>query len=199
MIKRQIFSLTAVLFFSIVIIAFGQQNPKPWENFGLSETEWKMVLENNISVEKLREILRAGIGVGEYVKKPWEKFNMTETRWIAKHRAGMSSYDIEVEATTPPVKYNNDNKNVMHEEMNNFSSNKMLFKSFFLPGYEQVKNGKNVRGNFMKAIAFSAIVGSVVWTIAEDKVNAAPIIVLLVPDMFWSAIDFKVTLGAINN
>jgi hypothetical protein len=71
---------------------------KPWEKLGVSQTEWKMIVDNHISEAKVHELLAGGIGIGEYVAKPWKKIGLSEKKWIKKRRSGLSEYDVELEA-----------------------------------------------------------------------------------------------------
>jgi hypothetical protein len=112
MIMNKIVVIAAGILMCFFVASFGQDNLKPWEKYGLSQTEWKMVQVNKIPTSKVEELLGAGISVGEYVKKPWEELGLTEGDWIEKHRNGLSSYDIELEmkATGRTVKSDTANK-----------------------------------------------------------------------------------------
>jgi hypothetical protein len=112
MIMNKIVVAAAGILLCFVVASFGQDDLKPWEKYGLSQTEWKMVQDNKIPTSKVEELLGAGISVGEYIKKPWKDLGLTEGDWIEKHRNGLSSYDIELEmnATGHAVKSDTANK-----------------------------------------------------------------------------------------
>ena len=47
-----------------------QDDLRPWERLGLSQTEWKQVKENDVPISKVEKLLKYGIGIGEYLEKP---------------------------------------------------------------------------------------------------------------------------------
>ena len=83
-----------IFVFGYATVAFCQDDPKPWEKYGLSQTEWRTIADSSISMNKVEELLRSGISVTEYAGKPWKGLNMNENAWIQKRRLGESQYDI---------------------------------------------------------------------------------------------------------
>ena len=187
------------LFFCCTVAGFGQSNPKPWEQYGISETEWKILLDNKISIAKLKELLAAGINVSEYAQKPWRNLSLTEHEWIEKRRAGMTSYDIEVEQQVKQREWKGDNKGTMKSEIGALAGNRDLVFSFVLPGYEQLRLGQKVRGRIMSGLAIGALATCIAASFGEGTFEGIPLYFVLAPDMFWSMIDFKVTAAKMEN
>ena len=165
---------------------------KPWEKLGISQTEWKMIGDNHISEKKVNEILAAGIGVGEYVGKPWKSLGLTEREWINKRRSGLTSYDIELEAKPSRQDWKADSKSTLKTELSTVSSNKDLFVSFAIPGLQQSRLKERWRGDIMGGLAIMSLAGCLVGSVAEGRFEVIPLCIL-VPDMFWSFFDFKIT------
>lgn len=178
----------------LAVAAWGQEMVKPWEKYGISQTEWKMVQDNRISLDKLEIILSSGIGIAEYCQKPWKKLNIKESDWIDKRRAGMSSYDIELDVKSDRTGYKQDNKLAMKSEMNSATTKQSagLFTSFILPGVQQQKVGQKTRGKIMSGLAIGCVAGCFVWSVAEGRFEPVPLF-FLVPDMFWSLFDYKIS------
>lgn len=193
--NRNLYPSFLLILISFVSIAFSQDADKPWEKLGLSQIEWQMIIDNKIPDSKVQELLKTGIGIGEYVDKTWIKLNLTEEQWIAKRRSGLTNYDIELQNNTVS------NKGALKAEMkSDFSSggsglseNRDAAFSLVLPGFEQLKNGKKVRGTIMAALAGGAITWCVTGSIINKRFEAIPLFGILVPDMVWSFIDFKVS------
>jgi hypothetical protein len=173
----------------------GDDELKPWEKLGISQTEWRMINDNHISEDKVREILTSGIGIGEYIAKPWQSLGLTESNWIDKRRSGLTSYDIELESKPIHRNWKGDSKSTMKSELGAFSKNKDLFLSFAVPGLQQARINEKWRARIMGGLAIGSIAGCVVGTIAEGHFEGIPIFLVLVPDMAWSFLDFKVALG----
>jgi hypothetical protein len=169
-----------------------QELQKPWEQYGLSKTEWQMIKDNKIPLKKVEELLKSGISISEYIDKPWVKFHLSEKAYINKRRSGLSAYDIELEQTSDRGTWKNDNKKTLHSEVSSSSGNRDLLISFVLPGYQQFRIHHKWRGRIMTSIAVGSVVGSVYLSIADRTVEATPIFIILVPDMFWSMLDFKI-------
>jgi len=180
----------------ITVAANGQDGPKPWEKYGISQSEWKMIKDSNISIEKLEVILSSGIGINEYCQKPWEKLNINEKDWMDKRRSGMSSYDIELNIQSDRTGFKKDNKGIRTLETTIDVNRQVpdMLKSFFLPGYQQQRIGQKTRGRIMSGLAICAFAGSFVWSVADGELFQPTPLLLLIPDMFWSLLDYKNTL-----
>lgn len=181
----------------IVFCAWGQETAKPWEKYGISQSEWKLTKENKISEEKLKVILSSGIGISEYCQKPWKKLAIKESEWMDKRRAGMSSYDIELEIQSDRTSFKQDNKKILKVDTASESVKQTpgLVTSFILPGYQQRKIGHKTRGTFMSGFAISCLAGCFVWSVAEGGERIEPIpLLLIIPDMFWSLLDYKIAV-----
>ena len=178
----------------ITFFSFGQDDLKPWEKYGLSQSEWKMVKENGVSMDKIPLLLSAGISIGEYIKKPWKELGLTEGEWIEKRRSGLTAYDIELE-TKSHHHWKSESKDELSPEFSSFSSNKNQLVSFFLPGFQQLRLKEPSRGTIMAGVAIASLAGCFIGTVLEENFEARPLYMVLLPDMFWSFIDFKITLG----
>lgn len=180
---------------SIVILAFfmgsAQQDLEPWEKLGISKTEWKMIHDNKMPMGQVEDLLKAGIGISEYFKRPWEELGLTESKWIEKKRSGMSNYDIELEAKSSNAEWKTEMKDAFHSEMSSMPEN-LESLSAFLPGFQQYKNGKNVKGTFMVSIAATAVTWCVAGSARNKNFYALPLFTILLPDMIWSFVDYKV-------
>jgi hypothetical protein len=178
----------------LVFAVFGQDDLKPWEKYGLSQSEWKTIQDNKISLDKVQVLLSAGIPIGEYSKKPWKELGLTENEWIKKRRAGLSSYDIELEAKLHRPSWKVD-PNSVSPEFFPFPSGKNRLLSFVLPGYQQLHLKKMSRGSIMVGLAIASFVGCFAGTLIENRLEVRPLYIVLAPDMLWSFIDFTITIG----
>jgi hypothetical protein len=176
--------------FSVILVA--QDDTKPWERLGLSQTEWRLIKDNDIKMSKVEELLKVGISIGEYLQKPWVVLNLTEDKWIKKRREGLTSYDIELEAQSSDSSWKKDLKSDAGKDMRQISGNSEMFASLFLPGYYQYKTDQNFKGTMMVSLAGGAVIWCTIGSIATKKFEAIPVCFLLVPDMIWSFIDYKI-------
>ena len=169
-----------------------QDDLRPWERLGLSLTEWDLITTNNLPMKKVEELLKAGIGIGEYFESPWIPLNLTEEQWIAKRRSGLTSYDIELEAKTiAPNSKTQDSAaavNASFQEYDRSAETRQKFASFFLPGCMQIRRGDKGKGAIMATLAVGSIVGCVGWSIAEKHFMSLPLFVIVIP-MTWSLVD----------
>jgi hypothetical protein len=179
----------------ISFTSFSQNDLKPWEKYGLSQTEWKMIQDNKISLDKVQELLQTGISIGEYVQEPWKKVSMTEGDWIEKRRSGFTTYDIELEKKTNNRFSNKDGDSTASSEASSFSSPKNQLISFVLPGAQQLRFKETSKGMIMVGLAIASLAGCIIGSIAQDNFEARPLYCVLLPDMFWSFIDFRITIG----
>ena len=169
----------------------GQDDFKPWERLGLSQTEWKLIQENNIPVSKVEKLLKDGISIGEYIEKPWEGLEMKESKWAQKRRAGMTSYDIELEAKSKGQEWNGGVKEGFRSEIGTVSGSGEAFSSL-LPGYQQLKAHRKASGIIMLSVAGGSLIWCTAGSIANKRFEGIPVVCVLVPDMVWSLIDFKI-------
>jgi len=157
-----------------------------WERLGLSVTEWKLIKENNMSMEKVENLLKAGIGVSEYYKYPWEYLGTTEEQWIIYRSAGLTDNMIYRKMHPEKAVIVPDSNNVNLEQKPDISGK---VQGFFLPGYLQCKSGRNVLGITQISIAAVGIAGATAWTIKKHG-NPSPIAFItmttIIPDMVWS-------------
>jgi hypothetical protein len=181
----------------LAIMSFGQDNIKPWEKYGLSQSEWKIIQDNKISLDKVPLLLSTGISIGEYIKKPWKELGLTEGEWIEKRRAGLSSYDIELEMKSRHH-WKGETKDEPSLEFSSFSSNKNQLASFVLPGFQQLRLKESSRGTIMAGIAIASLAGCFIGTVLEENFETRPLYMVLLPDMLWSFVDFKITLGKMS-
>jgi hypothetical protein len=182
---------TILLLFNYLCSA--QDESRPWERLGLSQTEWRLINENNISMAKLEQLLKSGISVGEYIQKPWEPLGMSEEKWIKKRRSGLTSYDIELEATMGNTQEWKKNMNTdATKDMHQLSGNSELFSSLFLPGYYQYNVGQKRKSYVMIGLAGGAVAWCAIGSIANKRFEVLPVAVVIIPDMVWSFIDYKI-------
>jgi len=170
-----------------------QDESRPWERLGLSQTEWRLVNENNISMAKLEQLLKSGISVGEYIQKPWEQLGLNEEKWMKKRRSGLTSYDIELEATLGNTQEWKTNMNTdAARDLHQLSESGELFSSLFLPGYYQYNVGQKRKSYMMIGLAGGAVAWFTIGSIANKRFEVAPVALVIIPDMIWSFIDYKI-------
>ena len=172
-----------------------QDDSKPWERLGLSLTEWKLIQDNKLPMSKVEQLLKDGIGIGEYFNRPWEQLGMSESKWIAKRRSGLTNYDIEQQVRaahkdtsmqpTPPQANT-------FRELDRSRENGEQFASFFLPGYLQYRVQHRARSYIMVSLAVGSIAWCTAWSVTWKQFMPLPLLVVLIPDMTWSFIDHKV-------
>jgi hypothetical protein len=180
------------LFFVCVAICYSQEQIEPWERLGLSKTEWIMIEENHMSMSQVEDLLKAGISISEYFKKPWIELNMTEQRWVEKKRSGMSSYDIEIEAKAKNAEWETEMKSGFRSEMSGVSENAESF-SALIPGFQQFKSGSVAKGVIMSSIALGAVTWCTAGSISNKRFYSLPIFAVIVPDVIWSYVDYKIS------
>ncbi|NLE03048.1 MAG: hypothetical protein GX640_24520 [Fibrobacter sp.] len=165
--------------------------PDPWDRLGLSKTEWLMIQDNNIPMKKVEQLLKSGIDISEYLQKPWENIGLSEEKWISKRRAGMTSESIENEQ----IANERTNSSYLHEsfsEFNSLSGTGPAFSSLLLPGFQQFKDQRKAPAIAMVSLAASSLVLCTAGSIQRKQFFALPVFAILVPDMVWSYIDYKV-------
>lgn len=178
--------------FMCIAVCYGQEQIDPWERLGLSKTEWIMIEENHMPMRQVEYLLKSGIGISEYFKKPWVELNMTEQKWIDKKRSGMSSYDIEIEAKASNAEWKTEMKTGFRSEMSGVSENAESF-SALIPGFQQFKSHSVAKGIIMSTVALGAVTWCTAGSISDKRFNSLPVFAVLVPDIVWSYIDYKVT------
>jgi hypothetical protein len=177
-------------FFFLVFLGFAVQAQSPselrtdipeYERLGLSLTEWKMVQQNNMSMDKVKSLLRDGISVSEYFKQPWLELGLTESQWHANRRRGLSDEDMR--GAHPKA-----------------SSNQWAaIQNFFVPGLHEWLRHEYVRASAMSGIAAASLA---LYVIVPDKNDAKskgfgypfPFLVILGADMLWSSLDIGMTV-----
>jgi hypothetical protein len=179
--------------------SFGQQEMRPWEKYGLSQSEWKLVQENNISMDKVRTLLSAGIAIGEYCTKPWKRIGLSEGEWIEKRRAGLTTYDIELEAqSNRRHRFKADTNVAVPSGYSTLSSGKNQLISLLFPGFQQLRLKQPVRGTIMAGLAIASLAVCAGEAMTQDEFTGFSLYCFLAPDMLWSFIDFKISLGKMH-
>lgn len=168
---------------------FAKDEIEPWEKLGLSITEWKLIQENKMPMSKVEKLLQDGIGISEYFKKPWESLGIKEEKWIAMRKAGHSNEEIEILLKKHKMVIDEENT---FKEFDNREEKIKLFQSLFLPGYTQLTDDKKIRGAIMASLAVGSITGCTIWSIKQKQFISLPIFIILIPDMIWSFVDYKV-------
>ncbi|MBN2189034.1 MAG: hypothetical protein JW699_06240 [Chitinispirillaceae bacterium] len=176
--------------------SYGQQEMRPWEKYGLSQSEWKLVQENDISMDKVRTLLSAGIAISEYCQQPWKRIGLTEGEWIEKRRAGLTTYDIELEAqSNRRRRFNADTNTAATSGYALLSSGKNQLISLLFPGFQQLRLKQPVRSTIMAGLAIAALAVCAGEAMTQDEFTGMSLYCILAPDMLWSFIDFKISLG----
>jgi hypothetical protein len=190
---RHKYLLFVVVVFGILTgFVFGQDENKPWEKLGLSQTEWRMITDNNISMSKVEQLLKNGISIGEYSQKPWEPLRMSEENWVKKRRSGLTSYDIELEAQHDAENWKMEVKHGAGKDVHQLTENGEMFSSLFLPGYYQWQTNQKVKGTVMASLVAGSLIWCTVGSIKDKHFEVLPVVFVLVPDMVWSFIDYKI-------
>jgi hypothetical protein len=187
-----------LLFLCLAFSSSGQNEMRPWEKYGLSQSEWKLVQENDISMDKVRTLLSAGIAIGEYCLKPWKRIALTEGEWIEKRRAGLTTYDIELEAQSNRRRFKADTNAAAPSGYSLLSSGKNQLISFVFPGFQQLRLKQPVRGTIMAGLAIASLAVCAAEAMTQDEFTGMSLYCVLAPDMLWSFIDFKISLGKIR-
>jgi hypothetical protein len=181
-----------VVFGILTCFVFGQDENKPWEKLGLSQTEWRMITDNHMPMSKVEKLLKNGISIGEYLQKPWEPLKMSEDSWVKKRRSGLTSYDIELEAQNNSESWKKEMKNDAGKDVHQLTESGEMFSSLFLPGYYQWQTNQKVKSSVMVSLAAGSLIWCTVGSITEKRFEVLPIVFVLVPDMVWSFIDYKI-------
>ena len=176
----------------LAVFVYGQDANNPWEKLGLSQTEWRMITDNKIPMSKVEQLLTVGISIGEYLQNPWESLKMTEDNWVKKRRSGLTSYDIELEAQRDETNWKKELKSDAGKDVHQLTENGEMFSSLFLPGYVQWRTNQKVKGTAMGALAAGSVIWCAAGSITEKRFEVLPIVFVLVPDMIWSFIDYKI-------
>jgi hypothetical protein len=158
-----------------------------YERLGLSLTEWNLVQQHHMSLDRVKSFLRDGISVAEYFREPWVSIGITEAQWFANRRRGLSDDDMRGQGRTA-------------------SAGEWAFiQNFFVPGLHQW-----IRHDYGKAAAMSgiAVVSLGLYAgLRDTKKNPksigfdypVPFLIILAGDMLWSSIDIGVTIMHENN
>jgi hypothetical protein len=191
-----------LMFLCLALASFGQgSDARPWEKYGLSQTEWKMIQENHISRDKVQMLLSAGISLGEYCKKPWTGLGLTEGDWIEKRRAGLTSYDIELEAKAGRAGRRSTIDTAAPAALSgyaSYSSGSNQLIGLLVPGFQQLRLKQTTRGRIMVALAVGSLAACFAYAVIEDRFEPRPLYFVLAPDMLWSFIDFRISIGNMN-
>ena len=193
--KRKL-TVIFVAFFAVALFASrgNAEGVRPWEKYGITQMEWKLVNDSGITIDKLEEILRDGIGVREYAEKPWLQLKLSERGWLKKRRSGLTAEDIALDEDKETEKSNTDNKNTFKSETSGIRDTAIRHQllSLAVPGIEQYREGEKTKGGIMGGIGAVAIIGTIALSAKQADFNATPLL-LYVVDMIWSFVDYKFT------
>jgi hypothetical protein len=117
---------------------------------------------------------------------------MSEDQWIKKRRSGLTSYDIELEAQANNKNWKKEMRSDAGKDVHQLSESGEMFTSLCLPGYYQWHTDQKVKGSVMVSLVAGSLIWCTVGTISEKRFEVLPIVVVLVPDMVWSFIDYKI-------
>ncbi len=187
------------IYICFVGLIYGQFEDKPWERLGLSQTEWKLINDNNIPISKVNQLLMDGVSIHEYLDKPWVGLEMTEDKWMNKRRSGMTSYDIELECREHRRLQKGDLKFETQQDVHRITHNGDLFTSLFLPGCYQFQTNQKAKGAIMVSLVASSLIWCTASSISRKRFDVVPVVFVLVPDMVWSFIDYKISLRKERN
>ena len=196
--KRNAGIAGVLLFLCLAFASFGQSDTRPWEKYGLSQSEWKLIQDNKISRDKAQTILSAGISIGEYCKKPWKAIGLTEGEWIEKRRAGLTSYDIALEVKSSR-RWKADTTTAAPSGYASYSSGSNQLISLVIPGFQQLRLKQTTRGRIMIGLAVGSLAACFAGAVIDNRFEARPLYFVLAPDMLWSFVDFKISIGKMNN
>jgi hypothetical protein len=182
-----------VFVFITTTYVYSQDEISPWEKLGISKTEWIMIQDNNIPMNKVAELLGAGIGIGEYVEKPWIGLNMNESKWISKRRLGLTNDEIKSKVRSPASdsSWTEHNKKSAREDLRSVSKNGEKFSSLFLPGLQQHKAGRKVSRNLMIGFTGASLAWCAAGSVYNKRFEFVPIFFITVPTMIWSFADYS--------
>lgn len=171
------------LIVTLFSLALSETNLKEWERLGLSTTEWQLIRDNNMPIEKVESLLVIGVGISEYFERPWEGIGLTEEEWLHYRRKGLESLQVYYEVH-PMVDQVPSEESIALETKLDYKR----FQGFFLPGYCQWKADRKVLSVCQTSIAIGSITGTVVWCAKAKDAYPIPILFIttLLPDMIWS-------------
>jgi hypothetical protein len=149
-----------------------------YEKLGLSETEWVKIKEAKMPLSKVHELMKSGITISEYFSMPWKELRISEKEYIRLRRTGHSDAEVRWMHTRK-------------QTINEWSA----VQSFFLPGLNQVRRGRPMRGWIMAAVAAGSLGLLVAQNFHSSRVQPFGLCLLL-SDMLWSGIDMSVQVGA---
>jgi hypothetical protein len=170
---------------TITVHGMTASDKETYERLGLSQTEWELVEDAGMSMEKVEELLKAGISISEYFEYPWLELGMTEKEWIERRRAGVIS-DHMIAARSE------------HEK-----SYWAVVQNFFFPGFHQWKRRQYAKSFPMTGIA---LVSTLLFIFHADYDEGAPgsnrhpiYLMFLAGDMVWSSIDIGIQANKERN
>lgn len=105
-----------------------REEKQEYEELGLSQTEWEKYKASGMSKKKLKELIRLGISINEYLSKPWIALGLSEDQWLKRRRAGLNQPEMEIK--TVPKEFQNSD----------------VILSFLLPGFGQYKVRQTRKG-----------------------------------------------------
>ncbi len=149
-----------------------------YEKLGLSETEWNEIQQMQLPVSKVKQLLESGISISEYSRRPWEQLSISEAEYIRLRRLGNSDADVRstYRRERGPAEWT-------------------VVQSFFLPGLNQIREGRAVRGWIMAAAAVGSVGLCAGWSVRSRRFQPLGLC-LLVPDMLASGIDVSLQVSS---
>jgi len=177
-----LYCATLMLLWAAQSFSLSLRDKQIYDSLGLSETEWMLVKEHDISMTKLNEIMRIGVSVRRYCDQPWHSLRLEEKEYLELRGSGYSHNDII--------------------QMQSHETDKDAFAvihNFFLPGYHQYKRGQYLKGACMTAIPVVSL--GLFALHRSDRSESHPAfdypayLLLCVSGMLWSSIDIGVQQG----
>jgi hypothetical protein len=153
-----------------------------YEKLGLSQVEWGMIQNAHMSKGKLHHLLKCGISIPEFFKSPWEQLHISEGEWLSRRCSGQSSTEI----STCEL-----NKQCGIGKAS--SSDWTPIQSFFLPGLNQIKRDKKLKGYTMSGLAVGGLGLFVAYSATTKKFQPFGLIILAA-DMLWSGVDMGIQI-----
>lgn len=177
---KKLLFLTIALCFTA---SFAQFENDEWSGFdyehaGLSQAEFQMVKESNISKKKLMHLLEIGIRPSEYLKEPWKNLGVSEEKWLSEREVGMDDSDIDQTYIDRTYKNQTGNRN-------------LAYLSFLLPSLYQWSSDEIAKAIAMNVAEAASIGMTVFWALNDEGDENTWIYgaVLIAAVHVWSGID----------
>jgi len=175
--KRVVYAVVLVCICSVgQHLDMSDSEKSQYEKLGLSQVEWQMIKEAEMPIDKVKELISAGISIVQYFEYPWLSLGLSESEWIKRRSLGQVDEHMSTAATP---------------------GSQMMWlpvKSFFMPGVHQLRRKQPAKGLSMIAIFLGSLTLYALHGRSENESTLKfdyhfPYAVFLLGDMAWSALD----------